>query len=74
VLSFRLNSVRTAPRSLTLAGSVAKPWFCAVIETFPVSTFLTGWLPPRWPNFSLKVVPPSACVIIWWPRQIPKIG
>ena len=43
-------------------------------ETLPVSRFFTGWLPPRWPNLSLNVVPPSACVIIWCPRQIPKIG
>ena len=35
------------------SGSTAKPWFCDVISTLPVSSSFTGWLAPRWPNFSL---------------------
>ncbi len=35
--------------------STAKPWFCEVISTRPLRRFFTGWLPPRWPNLSLKV-------------------
>ena len=42
------------------AGSTAKPWFCDVISTLPVSSYFTGWFAPRWPNFSLNVLPPSA--------------
>ena len=73
VPSFKLMCVTRALPAIE-SGSVAKPWFWAVIETRPVSTFFTGWLPPRCPNLSLKVVPPRAWVIIWWPRQIPNIG
>src|SRR3989304_497778 len=42
--------------------------------TRPLRRSLTGWLAPRWPNFSLKVRAPSARPRIWCPRQIPKIG
>lgn len=59
VPSLRLISVTTAPAFSRDCGSAAKPWFCEVIETLPVSMFLTGWLPPRWPNFSLKVLGPE---------------
>src|SRR5882672_4769236 len=55
-------------------GSTAKPWFWEVISILPEARSLTGWLPPRWPNFNLKVFPPRAWPRIWWPRQIPKIG
>ena len=47
-------------RRAALAASTAKPWFCAVMATLPLRRSLTGWLPPRWPNFSLKVFPPNA--------------
>jgi hypothetical protein len=33
-----------------------------------------GWLPPWCPNFSLKVVPPTAWPRTWWPMQMPNIG
>ena len=33
-----------------------------------------GGCAPRWPNFSLNVLPPSARPRIWWPRQMPNIG
>ena len=56
------------------SGSTAKPWFCEVMEILPLRRSLTGWLPPRWPNFSLKVLPPKAWARIWLPRQMPKIG
>ena len=42
-------------RPAATSGSTAKPWFCDVISTLPVSSSFTGWLAPRWPNFSLKV-------------------
>ena len=35
---------------------------------------MTGWLPPRWPNFSFSMEAPAALLIIWWPRQMPKTG
>ena len=38
--------------------STAKLWFWLVISTLPVSRFFTGWLPPRCPNFILKVRAP----------------
>ena len=38
---------------LSESGSTAKPWLCDVISTFRVSSLRTGWLAPRWPNFSL---------------------
>ena len=31
-------------RPAAIAGSTAKPWFCDVISTLPVSSFFTGWL------------------------------
>ena len=40
----------------------------------PVESWRMGWLPPWWPNFSLKVLPPHAWPRIWWPMQIPKMG
>ena len=58
----------------SVVGSTAKPWFCVVISTCPVSSFSTGWFAPRWPNFSLNVFAPSARPSSWWPRQMPKIG
>ena len=39
-----------------VAGSTAKPWFWVVISTLPVRSLRTGWLAPRWPNLSLKVL------------------
>ena len=61
-----------------LAGSVfsstAKPWFWLVMLTRPVSRSFTGWLAPWWPNFILKVLAPEASAMIWWPRQMPKVG
>jgi hypothetical protein len=36
--------------------------------------FFTGWLAPRWPNFSLNVSPPIARPRIWCPRQMPNTG
>ena len=52
----------------------AKPWFCTVTSTRPVSTSRTGWFAPRWPNGSLNVLWPSASPSSWWPRQTPKSG
>ena len=52
----------------------AKPWFCTVTSTRPVSTSRTGWFAPRWPNGSLKVLWPSASPSSWWPRQTPNSG
>jgi len=40
-------------RPLEQLRSSAKPWFCAVTLDCPVARFFTGWLAPRWPNFSL---------------------
>ena len=37
-------------------SSTAKLWFWLVISTVPVASRRTGWLPPWWPNGSLKVV------------------
>ncbi len=59
VPSYRLVCVTSTPAGSD-PGSTAKPWFCDVISTRPVSRSFTGWLPPRWPNFSLNVRPPSA--------------
>src|SRR3989304_5426614 len=42
--------------------------------TRPVWRSFTGWFPPRWPNFSLYVLPPRARPRIWWPRQMPRRG
>lgn len=33
-----------------------------------------GWLPPWWPNLSLKVLPPKAWPRIWCPMQMPNTG
>ena len=38
------------------SGATAKLWFWLVISTPPVASRRTGWLPPWWPNGSLKVV------------------
>ena len=61
-----------------VAGSVfastAKPWFWLVMLTRPLSRSFTGWLAPWWPNFILKVFAPEASAMIWWPRQMPKVG
>src|SRR5699024_2211033 len=54
--------------------STAKPWLWAVIATCPVSRSCTGWLMPRWPNFSLYVSKPRARPSSWLPKQIPKKG
>ena len=51
-----------APAARSESASAAKPWFCEVISTLPVASFRTGWLQPRWPNFSLYVRPPRAHV------------
>ena len=51
-----------------------KPWFCDVISILPVDSCFTGWLAPRWPNFSLNVDPPIASPRIWCPRQMPNTG
>ena len=40
----------------------------------PVRRSFTGWLAPRWPNFSLKVFAPSAWEMIWCPKQMPNMG
>ena len=40
----------------------------------PVGANRIGWLPPWWPNGSLKVVPPSACPSTWCPMQMPNTG
>ena len=61
VPSCKLTCV-TATSAGSDAGSTAKPWVGDVISTLPVSSFLTGWLAPRCPNLSLKVVPPRV-----WP-------
>lgn len=31
---------------------------CEVMAILPVARSFTGWLPPRWPNLSLKVFAP----------------
>ena len=62
----------TAPRPVRLA--TAKPWFCDVTSTRPVSCSSTGWFAPRWPKRSLNVSRPSARASSWWPRQMPKSG
>ena len=56
------------------ASSTAKPWFWLVMLTRPLSRSFTGWLAPWWPNFILKVFAPEASAMIWWPRQMPKVG
>lgn len=64
--------------SSTLSGreavSTAKPWFMEVISTLPVVWSMTGWFAPWWPWCIFTVRPPTASPIIWWPRQIPKVG
>ncbi|MCY1368607.1 hypothetical protein D9M69_556030 [compost metagenome] len=55
-------------------SSTAKPWFWLVMLTRPLSISFTGWLAPWWPNFILKVLAPLAKAMIWWPRQMPKMG
>jgi hypothetical protein len=55
-------------------SSTAKPWFWLVMLTRPLSRSFTGWLAPWWPNFILKVFAPDASAMIWWPRQMPKVG
>ncbi|MNR58615.1 hypothetical protein D3C85_1796570 [compost metagenome] len=54
--------------------STAKPWFWLVMLTRPVSRSLTGWLAPWWLLAILNVVAPEARAMIWWPRQMPKVG
>ncbi|CAN6484356.1 unnamed protein product [Victoria cruziana] len=46
-------------------SSTAKPWFWLVMLTRPESRSFTGWLPPWWPNFILKVLAPEARAMIW---------
>ena len=58
----------------SVAGSTAKPWFWLVMDTRPELDSLTGWFAPWWPNFILKVFAPEASAMIWWPRQMPKVG
>src|SRR4029434_62619 len=58
----------------SVAGSTANPWFWLVIRTWPVSRSRTGWWAPWWPNFILRVLPPTARPSNWWPRHIPKVG
>ena len=58
----------------SVSGSTAKPWFWLVMSTWPPSKSLTGWLAPWWPNFILSVRAPEARPMIWWPRQMPKVG
>ena len=65
------SSGTSGPR---LGNRRPNPWFCAVISTRPVSRFMTGWLPPRWPNFSFSMAAPAALLIIWCPRQMPNTG
>ena len=36
--------------------------------------YFTGWFTPRWPNLSLKVVPPKAWARSWLPKQMPNSG
>ncbi len=57
-----------------VAGSTAKPWFWEVMMTCPVERSCTGWFAPRWPNFSLNVVAPSASPSSWWPETDPEDG
>ena len=53
--------VRRLPgRAAASSMRTAKPWFCVVISTLLVRWLSTGWLAPRWPNFSLNVLPPRA--------------
>jgi hypothetical protein len=45
-----------------------------VISILPVDSCFRV-VAPRWPNFSLKVLPPHrARPRIWWPRQMPNTG
>ena len=67
-------AVRLGPAKGKDSASTAKPWFCVVISTLPVSRSNTGWFTPRCPNFNLNVLAPQASDNNWWPRQIPKIG
>src|SRR5437764_6161755 len=70
------NSETWVTRQLAgrVAWSTAKPWFWDVIRTFLESRSWTGWLAPWWPNFILIVFAPEARAMIWWPRQMPKVG
>jgi hypothetical protein len=56
VPSWRLTCVTSTPLG-SVSGSTAKLWFCAEISMRPEGLCLMGWLPPWWPNFSLKVLP-----------------
>ena len=51
--SFRLMWVISTCPAGRVSRSTQNPWFWVVISTFPLGRFLTGWLAPRWPNFSL---------------------
>ena len=54
VPSLRLMCV-TSTLAGSEAGSTAKLWFWAEISTRPEGLWRIGWLPPWWPNLSLKV-------------------
>ena len=44
------------------------------LREWPDALCRTGWLPPWWPNLSLKVLPPNACPSSWCPMQMPNMG
>src|SRR5262249_4056613 len=73
VPSFKLRCVASTSAG-SVSASTAKPWFWEVIATWPETRSWTGWLAPRWPNFSLNVFAPNARPRSWCPRQIPKMG
>ncbi|MNI56514.1 hypothetical protein D3C73_1115230 [compost metagenome] len=70
------NSERWVTRRVAgrVASSTAKPWFCEVIITRPLSRSCTGWFAPWWPWPILIVFAPEARPSSWWPRQMPKVG
>src|SRR6185436_8234122 len=74
VPSLPLQCVSSNSPAGSVSPSTVKPWFWLVTSTTPVRRSITGWLLPRWPNLSFRVLAPNANPRSWWPRQMPNVG